>query len=1517
MPVRVTPQPHVANASSYASSTDAPNYSRADDSGSGVAGRARKKFQKSTPDNPMGSRWQGNSTPTVRNGGEMKSTLSSRRRSIRDQKAPLGPRPPDFSPSKSDNLHNPARATARSYIPTVSTELNTPDASDQVTSINGTEESTLSSRDSAQAGPGTFDFLPSVSFDELHSSIASTDLTLSDFPAPGGGGILDQKGIDSSTKKSTVLEDSRVGGTRFGRTGSLTRRQSSVPRPNGQPAPNLSNADPHGSSSSTRTRRQSHFSSASTNPTGKTSRAPRKSIGPGVIDADFANKMAQHKLPTFTPSGSKLSSTDLGATGLTSTRFEAGGIGNAGTSAGGSSKNLRDLKAKSFQPAPRQGQGYLSTPSMTPEHNRSGSIFAARSPAGQRTQSPSSSSSKRMSVMSPHATGLGARTVSPTDARRLKRMSMLQDPPPMPTTPPTPQPEGLPEARFQPQSPSIFPRKSSTPSSSRTTPDQSRKSYSSGLSASSNTSTNSVRTSGSLQPRLSQSYSTSRLPTPKPRNIPSAAGGEDEEVPPVPAIPKAYESPKEYGDRSVFNVRKSSLPLDTSSMASVSAGDAVSATPESKRHSRFDRNSDRSARQTKGPTLGSNSDAENKGSNAANASKRSLPPLRLPPINVLPLSTPTVAKVASFKDNSSNAADHPLTPPPKRGKAKTPSTPMTASKSSFFSQIGHPSEQDLSSSIQRRSNSSNHHVRTDSSSMRATSSSSASLSHTDTDHSGRQTMTPFISSSLPKSSGDFGYMRPKDSGNYNTINLGGESRLNRLNGPRAQTSKTDKVESGDRASSPSEIDSPSSTSSLRRKLSLNFKKNLSKDPPVNTENDGGKPPRPPKHDDMPPPRLPASATWNGSSLPSPSPQVKSTTQLSTARRKSSAPGLIGGHDRTRSDTWSGGNGESASPKKQVISSFEPERTIATSKTTSSLHRILGTKSSWHSASTKQPDSPLDRDDQSAEDEMKKLASKRKGFEAAAKEVDTLRRRASPKERVAPMQALRMVNLNIFERGEIIDYREVYFCGTPNAKKHVGDLNAHAANFGYDDDRGDYNIVNGDHLAYRYEIVDILGKGSFGQVVRCIDHKTGGLVAIKIIRNKKRFHQQALVEVNILQKLKEWDPECKHSMVSFTQSFYFRGHLCISTELLGMNLYEFIKSNDFNGFSLKLIRRFTKQLLSSLVLLQRQQVIHCDLKPENILLAHPIHSEIKVIDFGSSCFENERVYTYIQSRFYRSPEVILGMTYGMPIDMWSLGCILAELYTGVPIFPGENEQEQLSCIMEVFGPPEKHLIEKSTRKKLFFDSLGKPRLTVSSKGRRRRPSSKTLQQALKCDDEAFLDFINRCLRWDPERRVKPDEALLHEFITGKKKSVRNRSQTTNNNTNSPVKRFNSVHTPASSRPLPDPPATSFKRGNAFAKSNNTTTSSPSRPMTVKRHTTVTAPQPTVGVKRMSNGAAIGSSLPKVSNRSTSGKGEMAASAAAIAIGSVGKDTSTFGQPYMLILAPSREDKPLRSSLLPQG
>ena len=113
-----------------------------------------------------------------------------------------------------------------------------------------------------------------------------------------------------------------------------------------------------------------------------------------------------------------------------------------------------------------------------------------------------------------------------------------------------------------------------------------------------------------------------------------------------------------------------------------------------------------------------------------------------------------------------------------------------------------------------------------------------------------------------------------------------------------------------------------------------------------------------------------------------------------------------------------------------------------------------------------------------------------------------------------------VHLADYERKEILDYPSVYFFGNKNDKKAATRDNS-TNNYSYDDDRGDYIIHNHDHLAYRYEIIDTLGKGSFGQVLHCRDHCTGQSVAIKIIRNKKRFHHQALVEIKILENLRKW------------------------------------------------------------------------------------------------------------------------------------------------------------------------------------------------------------------------------------------------------------------------------------------------------------------------------------------------------------------------------------------------------------
>ncbi|KAF7732101.1 hypothetical protein EC973_006356 [Apophysomyces ossiformis] len=369
----------------------------------------------------------------------------------------------------------------------------------------------------------------------------------------------------------------------------------------------------------------------------------------------------------------------------------------------------------------------------------------------------------------------------------------------------------------------------------------------------------------------------------------------------------------------------------------------------------------------------------------------------------------------------------------------------------------------------------------------------------------------------------------------------------------------------------------------------------------------------------------------------------------------------------------------------------------------------------------------------------------------------------PKERpiriaVSPQAALKLyqASLSPYEKTELLNYSHIYFTGN-HSKKRQATMEQTACNHGYDDDRGDYHIVLRDHLDYRYEVLDVLGKGSFGQVLKCFDHKEGKTVAVKVIRNKKRFHAQALVEVKILEDLILWDPEDKHNNIRMLEHFYFRNHLCIAFECLSINLYDFIKSNNFQGFSMGLIRRFTVQMLNSLSLLRKHKLIHCDLKPENILLKHPAKSTIKIIDFGSSCLENEKVYTYIQSRFYRSPEVILGMNYGMAIDMWSIGCILAELYTGTPLFPGENEQEQLACIMEIQGVPNPHLVQKN--------SLGNPRIMPNSQGKKRRPGTRKLSDALKSTDENFIDFVNQCLNWDPEKRLTPDEAFQHPWITG--------------------------------------------------------------------------------------------------------------------------------------------------------
>lgn len=375
---------------------------------------------------------------------------------------------------------------------------------------------------------------------------------------------------------------------------------------------------------------------------------------------------------------------------------------------------------------------------------------------------------------------------------------------------------------------------------------------------------------------------------------------------------------------------------------------------------------------------------------------------------------------------------------------------------------------------------------------------------------------------------------------------------------------------------------------------------------------------------------------------------------------------------------------------------------------------------------------------------------------------------SPEEIEFPLKSLQALtvfkqDLTTYEQSEIFKYSEIYYVGTLSNKITP---KLECENHGFDDPHCDYLLVKKDHIAYRYEILSLLGRGSFGQVCECFDHKKKEKVAVKVIKNKPKFHHQAVVEIRVLQTMRENDPEDKKNIIRMKNYFLFRNHVCITFELVSVNLYEFLRLNHFQGLSQSLIRCFAKQVLTALDYTASLEIVHCDLKPENILLVNPQKAAIKIIDFGSSCFISERLHTYIQSRFYRAPEIILGIPYTPAIDMWSLGCILVELLTGHPLWPGESELDQLIHIISTLGMPNEEVLKMSTRKVLFFDG-GVLKTNKLMNGKTISPGKNCLNEIVQDADTDFLDFVQKCFEWNPIKRMNPKEALLHPWIKGKK------------------------------------------------------------------------------------------------------------------------------------------------------
>ncbi|KAG6837514.1 hypothetical protein H0H93_008439 [Arthromyces matolae] len=397
-----------------------------------------------------------------------------------------------------------------------------------------------------------------------------------------------------------------------------------------------------------------------------------------------------------------------------------------------------------------------------------------------------------------------------------------------------------------------------------------------------------------------------------------------------------------------------------------------------------------------------------------------------------------------------------------------------------------------------------------------------------------------------------------------------------------------------------------------------------------------------------------------------------------------------------------------------------------------------------------------------------------------------------------LSPLRQLTTNIVETYHICNPNFRYE-STHNPRRVLTKPSKPAHNEGYDNDDYDYILYVNDWLGteegHKYLILDILGQGTFGQVVKCQNMKTHEIVAVKVVKNKPAYFNQSMMEVTILEMLnKNCDPNDEHHILRLRDSFIHRSHLCLVFELLSSNLYELIKQNQFQGLSTQLVKVFMAQLLDALTVLKDAR------------LQSP---QIKVIDFGSACHERQTVYTYIQSRFYRSPEVLLGMSYTAAIDMWSLGCIAVELFLGLPLFPGTSEYNQLTRIIDMLGLPPLSMLNTGKQTSQFFETVDSWNHATNHNEKRYRlktleqysrehntneqpgkqyfkattlpdiintapmPTSKSSsRQAHDVEKElnnraSFIDFCQGLLNLNPVTRWTPQQARLHPFITGEK------------------------------------------------------------------------------------------------------------------------------------------------------
>ncbi|GKB38765.1 dual specificity tyrosine-phosphorylation-regulated kinase 4-like protein [Tanacetum coccineum] len=256
---------------------------------------------------------------------------------------------------------------------------------------------------------------------------------------------------------------------------------------------------------------------------------------------------------------------------------------------------------------------------------------------------------------------------------------------------------------------------------------------------------------------------------------------------------------------------------------------------------------------------------------------------------------------------------------------------------------------------------------------------------------------------------------------------------------------------------------------------------------------------------------------------------------------------------------------------------------------------------------------------------------------------------------------------------------------------------------------DLPIVLDSVIGSRYCVTEYLGSAAFSKVVQAHDLQMGIDVCLKIIKNDKDFFDQSLDEIKLLKFVNKYDPA------------------------------------------------------------DERHILHCDLKPENILIKSYTRCEIKVIDLGSSCFQNDNLSLYVQSRSYRAPEVIIGLPYDQKIDIWSLGCILAELYSGDVLFPNDALVILLARVIGMLGPIDIEMLENGLETDKYFtkdfnlfyidEETDQMEYII--------PPETSLEEHLQVSDTLFLDFVKSLLEINPKNRPTAIEALQHPWLSSSK------------------------------------------------------------------------------------------------------------------------------------------------------